>query len=193
MLLWLLTTGLQFAVGWWYRKQPVFFLPQGWFGPLGWWLALPFAPAGTFFFPCAARYNPIRATRLCHVAGPLMNSRQFRLISPRVSNNTQCVHRFHLFSETHLSATIFTGSVSVGVWQIACRRLIVVGEKAVKGFAGKYILPPSLSFFFLIIIPFHYLSAPQLESKNDVSISSLAPTPNNTPRKGEKNADGRVS
>ena len=46
-LLWLLTTGLQFAVGWWYRKQPVFFLPQGWLGPLGWWLALPFAPAGT--------------------------------------------------------------------------------------------------------------------------------------------------
>ena len=46
-LLWLLTTGLQFGVGWWYRKQPVFFLPQGWLGPLGWWLALPFAPAGT--------------------------------------------------------------------------------------------------------------------------------------------------
>jgi hypothetical protein len=49
-LLWLLTTGLQLAVGWWYRKQPVFFLPQGWLGPLGWWLALPFAPAGTSFF-----------------------------------------------------------------------------------------------------------------------------------------------
>ena len=66
MLLWLLTTGLQFAVGWWYRKQPVFYLPQGWLGPLGWWLALPFAPAGT---SCAARYNnPIRAARLCSVA-----------------------------------------------------------------------------------------------------------------------------
>jgi hypothetical protein len=50
MLLWLLTTGLQFAVEWWYRKQPVFFLPQGWLGPLGWWLALPFASAGTSFF-----------------------------------------------------------------------------------------------------------------------------------------------
>ena len=48
-LLWLLTTGLQFGVGWWYRKQPVFFLPQGWLGPLGWWLALPFAPSGTSF------------------------------------------------------------------------------------------------------------------------------------------------
>jgi len=98
-LLWLLTTGLQFAVGWWYRKQPVFFLPQGWLGPLGWWLALPFAPAG---------------------------------------------------------------SVSVGVWQIACRRLIVVAEKAVKSFA----------------VPSH------LDTKN-ISIP-LAPTPNNTPKKGEK-------
>lgn len=45
-VLWVLTTGLQFVVGWWYRRQPVFYLPQGWFGPLGWWLALPFAPAG---------------------------------------------------------------------------------------------------------------------------------------------------
>ncbi|KAF9050436.1 WRB/Get1 family [Panaeolus papilionaceus] len=45
-VLWILTTGLQFVVGWWYRKQPVFYLPEGWFGPLTWWLALPFAPAG---------------------------------------------------------------------------------------------------------------------------------------------------
>jgi len=45
-LLWLLTTGMQFAVGWWYRKQPVFYLPEGWFGPLNWWLSFPFAPAG---------------------------------------------------------------------------------------------------------------------------------------------------
>jgi hypothetical protein len=110
-LLWLLTTGLQFGVGWWYRKQPVFYLPQGWFGPLGWWLALPFAPAG---------------------------------------------------------------SVSVGVWQIACRRLIVVGEKAVKSFAA-----PSLA---------------HLDPKNDnINISSLAPTPNNTPRKSEKNDVGCTS
>jgi len=108
-LLWLLTTGLQFGVGWWYRKQPVFYLPQGWFGPLGWWLALPFAPAG---------------------------------------------------------------SVSVGVWQIACRRLIVVGEEAVKSFAA----------------PSH------LDPKNDnISITSLAPTPNNTPRKNEKNDGGGIS
>lgn len=44
--LWLLTTGLQFFVGWWYRKIAVFYLPPGWFGPLEWWLSFPFAPAG---------------------------------------------------------------------------------------------------------------------------------------------------
>jgi hypothetical protein len=31
---------------------------------------------------------------------------------------------------------LLTGSVSVGVWQMACRRVIVVGEKVVKDFAG---------------------------------------------------------
>ncbi|KAJ7646983.1 WRB/Get1 family [Roridomyces roridus] len=66
---WVLTTGLQFGIGWWYRKEAVFWLPPGWFGPLGWWLALPFAPAG---------------------------------------------------------------SVSVGVWQMACKRVLVVGERVVK-------------------------------------------------------------
>ncbi|KAG6853768.1 GET complex subunit get1, partial [Blastosporella zonata] len=43
---WILTTGIQFFVGWWYRKAAVFYLPPGWFGPLGWWLSFPFAPAG---------------------------------------------------------------------------------------------------------------------------------------------------
>lgn len=47
--IWILTTGVQFVVGWWYRRQPVFYLPEGWFGPLAWWLAFPFAPAGEFF------------------------------------------------------------------------------------------------------------------------------------------------
>ncbi|KAF9478378.1 hypothetical protein BDN70DRAFT_48653 [Pholiota conissans] len=73
-LLWILTTGLQFVVGWWYRKQAVFYLPEGWFGPLGWWLSLPFAPAG---------------------------------------------------------------SVSVGVWQMACKRIILVGERVVKDLLGS--------------------------------------------------------
>ncbi|KIK02704.1 hypothetical protein K443DRAFT_677426 [Laccaria amethystina LaAM-08-1] len=48
--IWILTTGVQFVVGWWYRRQPVFYLPEGWFGPLAWWLAFPFAPAGESFW-----------------------------------------------------------------------------------------------------------------------------------------------
>ncbi|KAG6874518.1 hypothetical protein C0995_010430 [Termitomyces sp. Mi166 len=67
--IWLLTTGVQFFVGWWYRKTAVFYLPPGWFGPLRWWLSFPFAPVG---------------------------------------------------------------SVSVGVWQMACKRVILIGERVVK-------------------------------------------------------------
>ncbi|KAI0779406.1 CHD5-like protein-domain-containing protein [Fomes fomentarius] len=67
--MWIMTTGLQFVIGWWYRKTAVFYLPPGWFGPLTWWLAFPFAPAG---------------------------------------------------------------SVSCGVWQMACKRVIKVGERVVK-------------------------------------------------------------
>ncbi|KAG8896069.1 GET complex subunit get1 [Tulasnella sp. 417] len=44
--IWILTTGAQMVLGWWYRKTPVFYLPKGWFGPFTWWLSLPFAPAG---------------------------------------------------------------------------------------------------------------------------------------------------
>ncbi|TBU33690.1 CHD5-like protein-domain-containing protein [Dichomitus squalens] len=71
--LWIMTTGLQFVIGWWFRKAAVFYLPPGWFGPLTWWLALPFAPAG---------------------------------------------------------------SVSCGVWQMACRRVIKVGERVVRDLAS---------------------------------------------------------
>ncbi|KAI0066062.1 hypothetical protein BV25DRAFT_1820912 [Artomyces pyxidatus] len=66
---WVLTTGLQFVVGWWYRKAAVFYLPPTWLGPLTWWLALPFAPAG---------------------------------------------------------------AVSCGVWQMACRRVVKVGERVTR-------------------------------------------------------------
>lgn len=45
-LVWILTTGLQFAIGWWYRRAAVFYLPPNWLGPLTWTLALPFAPLG---------------------------------------------------------------------------------------------------------------------------------------------------
>jgi len=98
-LLWVLTTGLQFVVSMWYRKQPVFYLPEGWLGPATWWLSLPFAPAG---------------------------------------------------------------SVSVGVWQMACRRVIFAGERVVKDFLD---------------------SDPPVGSEEKVSMPSMAPTPNNTPRK----------
>lgn len=41
-----MTTGLQFAIGWWYSRAAVFYLPAAWFGPITWWLSFPFAPAG---------------------------------------------------------------------------------------------------------------------------------------------------
>jgi hypothetical protein len=72
--LWMLTTGLQFAIGWWYSRSAVFYLPTAWLGPFTWWLSLPFAPAG---------------------------------------------------------------SVSCGVWQMACRRVIKVGERVVKEFTNS--------------------------------------------------------
>jgi len=72
---WVLTTGTQFVVGWWYRKSAVFYLPPGWLGPLTWWMAFPFAPAG---------------------------------------------------------------SISCGAWQMACRRLIKVGERVAKDLAGGH-------------------------------------------------------
>ncbi|KAL5507222.1 GET1 [Sanghuangporus vaninii] len=67
--IWLLTTGVQFVIGWWYRKSAVFYLPPGWLGPATWFLSLPFAPSG---------------------------------------------------------------SVSCGAWQMACRRVIKVGERTVR-------------------------------------------------------------
>ncbi|KAF9064735.1 WRB/Get1 family [Rhodocollybia butyracea] len=78
--IWLCTTGAQFFVGWWYRKSAIFYLPPGWFGPLGWVLAFPFAPKG---------------------------------------------------------------AVSVGMWQMASRRVIKIGERAVKEVAVSYKLRPA--------------------------------------------------
>lgn len=71
--IWFLTAGVQLIVGCWYRKSAVFYLPPGWFGPLTWWLSLPFAPAG---------------------------------------------------------------SVSCGIWQMACKRVIKVGERMVRELAS---------------------------------------------------------
>ncbi|GAA6020441.1 hypothetical protein JCM11491_000247 [Sporobolomyces phaffii] len=44
--LWLLTTIVPFIISSYHRKTPVIWLPKGWFGPLGWWLSFPSAPAG---------------------------------------------------------------------------------------------------------------------------------------------------
>ena len=100
--IWICTTGMQFVVGWWYRKAAVFYLPHGWFGPLTWWLAFPFAPKGEIFF------------------FPLM----------------------------FMMTRIFVGSVSVGVWQMACRRVVGVCERVVKDFIGK------CAIFFGVILFF---------------------------------------
>ncbi|KAG8745824.1 GET complex subunit get1 [Ceratobasidium sp. 428] len=46
-ILWTCTTGAQFAIGWWYARYAVFYLPPGWLGPATWWLSLPLAPRGS--------------------------------------------------------------------------------------------------------------------------------------------------
>lgn len=46
--LWVLTTVLPFVVSSWYRKEAVFYLPSGWFGPAEWFMGLPSAPTGAF-------------------------------------------------------------------------------------------------------------------------------------------------
>jgi CHD5-like protein len=76
-----MTTGLQFAIGWWYGRSAVFYLPAGWLGPFTWWLSLPFAPAGesyrsNFMAPSDSRRVRLRELRRladglssCHQSG----------------------------------------------------------------------------------------------------------------------------
>ena len=84
-----------------------------------------------------------------------------------------------------------TGSVSVGVWQMACRRVVVVIEKVVKDFVGT-----SLLFFRDIRYhrdptsnPVHLsppgssLSSNESESSENPVSGMAAPTPFNTPKK----------
>lgn len=33
---------------------------------------------------------------------------------------------------------LYPGSVSVGVWQMACKRVILIGERVVKDLLGEY-------------------------------------------------------
>ena len=48
--LWIATTGSQQFLVWWYKSQPVFWLPRGWFPSiLVWVLSFPSAPLGESF------------------------------------------------------------------------------------------------------------------------------------------------
>jgi hypothetical protein len=60
-VLWLFTTGAQLVLVWWYRKQPVFYLPPGWVPyPVAWVLSFPSAPLGGS--EAVPRLNPSTAT-----------------------------------------------------------------------------------------------------------------------------------
>jgi len=48
----IIATALPFVFTSWHRKTPIFYVPEGWFGPSEWFLRLPFAPAGAV--SCAA-------------------------------------------------------------------------------------------------------------------------------------------
>ena len=46
-VLWILTTGAQLVLVWYYRSRPVFWLPKDWVpGPIAWLLSFPSAPKG---------------------------------------------------------------------------------------------------------------------------------------------------
>ena len=68
-VVWILTTGLQFVVGWWYRKSAVFYLPPTWMGPVTWWLSFPFAPAGERYLACGVtmKFSMRSNSRLCEL------------------------------------------------------------------------------------------------------------------------------
>lgn len=46
VLIFALTTGLQWSFSARYSRDAIVYLPKDWFGPLTWFLGLPFAPAG---------------------------------------------------------------------------------------------------------------------------------------------------
>ncbi|WWC71365.1 uncharacterized protein I206_105320 [Kwoniella pini CBS 10737] len=46
--LWVLTSGSKFILVWWFRKKPVFWLPEGWVPyPIAWLISFPSAPLGS--------------------------------------------------------------------------------------------------------------------------------------------------
>ncbi|GAA5995694.1 GET complex subunit GET1 [Rhodotorula paludigena] len=73
--LWVVTTVLPFIVSSWNRKAPVFWLPEGWFGPLGWWLSCPSAPAGAvavtvWTMACRRTLNQIKTAVVAFIPTP---------------------------------------------------------------------------------------------------------------------------
>jgi len=120
--LWLLTTGVQFAVGWWYGRTAVFYLPPGWFGPATWWLSLPFAPRG---------------------------------------------------------------SVSCGVWQMACKRVIKMCERIVRDLILAHASTPSEEAIPAAPIPLKEMKADSVKSSPPTTKpSSPSPPASFTPPAG---------
>ena len=65
---------------------------------------------------------------------------------------------------------------------MACKRVIIAGERVVKDFVGKYLfsLANQNPFPECFCVVSDY---PELGSAEKVTMPSMAPTPNNTPRK----------
>jgi hypothetical protein len=59
------------------------------------------------------------------------------------------------------------GSVSVGVWQMACRRVIKVGERTVKNILGKFSLLISITYPNVpSAVPSEPIAVPETNSKS---------------------------
>lgn len=72
-VMFVLTTILPFCVTSWYSKTPIFWLPPGehsWFGPVGWFLALPRAPRGAV---SSTVWQMVCSRTLIAVGGALVN------------------------------------------------------------------------------------------------------------------------
>ncbi|KAJ1032144.1 hypothetical protein NDA18_001642 [Ustilago nuda] len=72
-LMFVITTIFPFCVTSWYSKTPIFWLPPGehsWFGPVGWFLALPRAPKGAI---SSTVWQMVCSRTLIAVGGALTN------------------------------------------------------------------------------------------------------------------------
>ena len=72
-IMFVITTIMPFCVTSWYSKTPIFWLPPGehsWFGPLGWFLALPRAPKGAI---SSTVWQMVCTRTLIAVCGALAN------------------------------------------------------------------------------------------------------------------------